>query len=339
MSSSIHPTDNALSQAERSRLVRSNRKLQALLGETPQVISAALSTAVRSHSASHSDDRRVPAHIPEDMSSFASDPLSSSYSRRRLPPSTLTLATSASGSECDPARPRLLLHLETHTPIAHKHAALSPFSPGLGSPPLTPMTPLSPTTSINTILPLATSTLARSLSAKDTRRRRVAKLARTLGENIAPELVPAAEPPLLRRAASTVGPSLTRARPAPVSAQSAFEEPHSPVSRVKAATLARSFSTSTRSPRVCVAPHRRGESVAVSPACESPSFISFTPTSIAADLVAAKEARDAEMQAMDQAVNRLHSELLSGKRRKEREWSGEWNTEMRTVGKQLRALK
>ncbi|KAJ7717495.1 hypothetical protein DFH07DRAFT_861341 [Mycena maculata] len=281
MSCSLDPT-NALSEAERSRLVRSNRKLQALLGETPQVIEAALASNPRRQLAPCIESLEAPIHPQREA---RAPPTSSTHShRRKLPPSTLTLAAS------DSSRPCLLLHLEL---------------------PSAPTTPLSPTSSITLNMYDSTppgslrepSMLSRSLSSKDIRRRHAAKLARALGENIAPELVaePATPPPPppLRRVASTIGrPSRKTALPFRESDDIVFA-PSAP-SPAKSTSLARSFSTATRTPRTW-----------------------FVPLS----MVDAQEPQTRE------------NELVSGKRRKEKDWSGEWNTEIKVVAKQLRSLK
>ncbi|KAJ7680077.1 hypothetical protein B0H17DRAFT_1077314 [Mycena rosella] len=209
----------------------------------------------------------------------------------------------------------------------HKHA----FS--VSSPPLTP---LSPTMSITINTPLSTppssSGLGRSFtSAKDMRRRHMAKLTRTLGENIAPELV----------VADPVAPRLTRAKsiaalhdaPAPPPSMRPLKSPtlgrSASMRHLDSATLGRSFSTVSHNSRIMLVPtsHRRGESIA------------FTSANIAADLLAAKEARDADAARLDLAVRQLSDELRAGRGRKEKEWSGEWNREMQAVAKQLRSLK
>jgi hypothetical protein len=183
---------------------------------------------------------------------------------------------------------------------------------------------------------------------KDTRRRHAAKLARTLGENIAPELVVEAPArPSLHRAPSSVG----RAHPAPErpSLRSFFSSapapapapndslvavtPPLPTAPIpsgprsgKATTLARSFSTATRAPRSTVdraKKHRRGGSLA---------FFSER----AADRLAEKEAREVEGV---QILTAVRLDLQTGKRRKEKEWSDEWNREMDAVKMRLRSLK
>ncbi|KAF7335375.1 hypothetical protein MVEN_02190000 [Mycena venus] len=343
---SLPQTHNALSQAERSRLVRSNRKLQALLGATPQVIEAAVSQSV---------NRGVPTHThaPNELSSIPPPPFSFSGRRNLLPPS---LASNT-------IRPQLFLHLEP--PAGQKNTVSSLPSP------MTPCTPLSPTT--NTAPSTLLLTLTRSLSTKDTRRRHVAKLTRTLGENIAPDLITQPVPPVhptLHRSATTFGQAqgaaerpnvraVFTAAPAPASAPTLAPAPvtaHlsaavdadivtpvatpmalsplpwvSPLSprQGKPTQLARSFSTATREPRPTRSPgsrmqHRRGGSLA----------------SIPSDLLPSKEARELARELEGaQIVTAWRHELQTGKRRKEKEWSGEWNREMDKVAKELRSLK
>ncbi|KAJ7632035.1 hypothetical protein B0H17DRAFT_514360 [Mycena rosella] len=230
MSSFLPQTNNALSHTERSRLVRSNRKLQALLGEAPQVIEAAVATARKHTDAGDMDP--TPIHRLHSRSDDGSSSAPSPSSRRRNSPSTLTL-----------------LSMPTH-----KHA----FS--VSSPPLTP---LSPTMSITINTPLSTppssSGLGRSFtSAKDMRRRHMAKLTRTLGENIAPELV----------VADPVAPRLTRAKsiaalhdaPAPPPSMRPLKSPtlgrSASMRHLDSATLGRSFSTVSHNSRIMLVPPR-----------------------------------------------------------------------------------
>ncbi|KAJ7623856.1 hypothetical protein DFH06DRAFT_1446427 [Mycena polygramma] len=341
--SSLPQTHNALSRAERSRLVRSNRKLQALLGETPQVIEAAVSQSRLgpAHAPASTESERDSSPVPPSPSPIAhpsslTAPQSSFTARRHMAP------TDAS----DPGRPRLFLHLEPPSAAAltHKHTLSSSLS--LPSP-STPCTPLSPTT--NT----ASSTPSRELgpSTKDLRRRHAAKLARTLGENIAPELVsePALRPSLLCAASTAPGlarPSLFRAASTGRSVRAERERPTvlslfsptptegadaatvslpalgrtSPRRAGKGTTIKRSFSTATRTPLAHSRKmHRRGGS-----------------ESLASEALE-KDAH--EMAAGVQILTAVRLDLQSGKRRKEKEWSGEWNREMEAVARRLRSLK
>ncbi|KAJ7452948.1 hypothetical protein FB451DRAFT_1521174 [Mycena latifolia] len=307
-------THNALSAAERARLVRSTRKLQALLGETPQVIAAAVSTT------------RTPA--PDAESPIHGLYASQSLSRRRpAPPTALTLAPGGP----DSTRPRLHLHLEApRTPTSARHS-LSSLS--------LPATPLSPTASITLNSPGPAAPARSPSTSKDARRRRLAKVARTLGENVAPELVGAPTPDCALAPAIERTGSLRTAKSA-----AALREPASPppsASRpLKAPSLGRSFSTSTRRPALAVAavPHRRAESVVVAFPGERgaafPSDHRDAHTGVKAHTHTGVKAAD-----LAHALARLDAELRAGKRRKEKEWSGEWNMEMKAVAKQLRGLR
>ncbi|KAJ6611118.1 hypothetical protein B0H10DRAFT_2057600 [Mycena sp. CBHHK59/15] len=317
---SLPHTSNTLPRAERIRLVRSTRKLQALLGETPQVVEAATSLTQR-------------PLIRSNSTSASGSSFSARRSHRNLPPSTLTLI------EPDSCRPHLLLHFKSaSSPNAHKHTH---------SLPSTPVSPLSPTYSI-TLNNVSLSTpraisIGRSTTLKDIRRRRMAKLARTLGENVPLELITESSLPPERnlyRTASIVGFSRSSTDPVLLTAKSShtvrtnviFASPPSALNgegypmSPKSPTLGRSYSTSSaspRSPRIGVIRYPRGESVAFA----------------SADFLAAKEARDTAATRLENAVEKLNLELKSGRRRKEKDWSGEWNTEMDAVAKQLRALK
>ncbi|KAJ7620380.1 hypothetical protein FB45DRAFT_1033056 [Roridomyces roridus] len=297
MPSAASESPNGLSPAERSRLVRSTRKLQALLGETPQVIESAVFGAM---------------HPPwEAEPSFKSPHPSTTRARTitRAIPSSLVLADSTT----DP-RPRLELHK---------------FTLSLPSP---PPTPLSPTSSIALNTPPAS--LSRSLSSKDMRRHHAAKLARTLGENVAPALVaedPASVPGLdISTAAVSVirRPSSTgRRRPScrrPPGLSSCMSS--SAVPTGAAAALVRqddgeSHAVPIHVPLKVTPPSPPVRSVVLPlPVTESPFPTAF-------HVVEEKGGADEK------------EPHIKSRRRKERDWSGEWNIEMRDVAKQLRALK
>ncbi|KAJ7028268.1 hypothetical protein C8F04DRAFT_1399070 [Mycena alexandri] len=288
------PQTHGLTNAERSRLVRSNRKLQALLGETPHVIAAA--------QASH-------AHIPTEAIAPTT-------------PETSSFSSAVAQTPSNRPRPQLLLHLQLPN---HKHTIPLPS-------PTTPGTPLSPTNSITLNMQTPTPpTLSRAPSTKDLRRRHLAKLTRTLGENIAPELVP--EPDArstLQRAATTVGHGsftssserLDVRTPAVVDDGSVVATPMSPPPSPwrSPSGLGRSFSAAVRTTRTLSRPpHRRRG-----------SLVAFTQNQ-------PREPRDEETR--ERPTSKLLGELKTGKRRKEKEWSGEWNREMQAVAQKLRALK
>ncbi|KAJ7830423.1 hypothetical protein B0H14DRAFT_3143565 [Mycena olivaceomarginata] len=284
--SSLPQTHNALSQAERSRLVRSTRKLQALLGATPQVIEAAVHKGVNRH---------VQVYIQMQSDVVVSSAPSSSFSdRRHRSPQSAT--------------PRLFLSLDP--PAAHQHT-LSLLSPS---------SPLSPTTNTT---PNTPPTLSRSLSAKDTRQRRLAKLTRTLGENIAPEMInpPPTVRPQLLRAATTIG--RTHAQAEHRNVRTVFPAPttHVPATAVPAPVPV---------PADVPAPIL---SLPI-PLAPLPMPLTLpTPDARSRDSALARELEGAQI------FKAVRYELQTGQRRKEKEWSGEWNLEMEKVAKRLRSLK
>ncbi|KAJ3769022.1 hypothetical protein FB446DRAFT_238718 [Lentinula raphanica] len=151
-SCTISSTSNHLTPSQRMRLMRSTRKLGEMLGTTPVF----------------------------DSSSSVLDQRPSAAPSRSSP--TISLHHTSSPRSKSKALPRpLVLSLQS------RPAALSSSRP-----PLSPTTPLSPT-SISTNL-ASTPSLRREESEyqnylQQTRRKRMAKLTRTLGENIPPELV------------------------------------------------------------------------------------------------------------------------------------------------------
>ncbi|KAJ7502648.1 hypothetical protein B0H11DRAFT_2274768 [Mycena galericulata] len=148
------PTSHELPQTHRAHLIRSTRKLGALLGETPLLVDAAPG---RSHtpsssvsSTSSTDSRRsgrVFEPAPRSSSLASVDPNERPASRARAAPG-----------------PRPLLYLQLAGPSRPTSvAAPSPLTSGF-----TPITPTFP--------PID-------------RRKKMAKLVRTLGTNVPPELV------------------------------------------------------------------------------------------------------------------------------------------------------
>ncbi|KAJ7494822.1 hypothetical protein B0H11DRAFT_2276958 [Mycena galericulata] len=361
--SPLPDTHIALSQAEHSRLVRSSRKLQALLGETPQVIENALAGEAtrKEFSAPAPEGNLARRRAAKTLSSRSSSP-SPSHSG-----STLTLAKSAVA-----LRPYLLLHLER--PVAQLHTPKHTYAHSLSPPP----TPLSPTNSIalnsGPSTPPVSHTSHLSLSSKGTapmRRRQAAKLARTLDENIAPTLdepayplpaVPVSVPPArgLRRAASTLG----RSKPPPASvfafnsdimakrtplqrpAKPALSAPvvseasvpnSTPETQVPAPAPAplvpRSLSTLVRS--LSTAAHGRGRHPLIKTPRSHRRAQSVASPSTSQNASESHDSHSELISTADTDAERQHWQ----RRRKEKGWSGEWNQEVGAVAKQLRRLK
>ncbi|KAI0737472.1 hypothetical protein C8Q80DRAFT_1213240, partial [Daedaleopsis nitida] len=207
------PTLNTLDSHQRSRLIRSTRKLGAVLGSTPQLIEInsplspprSSSVGPRPTTAPARDRKRrqgsifesaaVPSTFPHDYASTSASSSSSSLPRGSLDSnvsdmSTQSLPTPKSfarhvreKSRSKGKRTPLVLRLNV-VPLSPTDPRVQPDSPDmlktatLAAPassalPITPTTPLTPAT------PTAT----------ETRRKRLAKLKRTLGEDVPPELI------------------------------------------------------------------------------------------------------------------------------------------------------
>jgi hypothetical protein len=157
----VPPTTNAFGQTDRQRLVRSMRKITAVLGETPVV--AAGTPELLAPSTAHK--RGFFYHASASLSTLAL-PFQKSESEQTAP--------------VQEARPALFLRLpDTFEGLP------SPMSPGFSPTLMSPTTP-----------PLE--------QESSTRRVRMAKVARTLGENVPPALILSSPAVKRRRRASTL---------------------------------------------------------------------------------------------------------------------------------------
>ncbi|KAJ6609584.1 hypothetical protein B0H10DRAFT_2063619 [Mycena sp. CBHHK59/15] len=166
METTMPPTTHVIPDTDRQRLVRSIRKIGSVLGETPLLEANSAPAHQHSSSSTNTGSRRL-------------GPFFQSLSSLSLSPSDASSSKSDSGhSELSLTRPSLCLRVpDVFEPLP---PPLSPtFSPSLASP-LTPPD-----------------------NDDSTRRRTMAKLTRTLGENVPPELVFSA-PVKRRRRASTL---------------------------------------------------------------------------------------------------------------------------------------
>jgi hypothetical protein len=190
------PTTNNLDAAQRARVMRSSRKLGAVLGTTPILLEcrgkALMPTVlhpvtkrddhISSHTKRHHRYREVASSISE------TSPLTKSLSRTSVSSEESFLDPNSSTEDLPipkvvlPARtrsqrdaqPPLLLRLNT--------VPLSPSDSRVQS--SVPMSPLS----ANTDIPPTPATPI-ELSRAETRRRKMARVVRLLGENVPPELV------------------------------------------------------------------------------------------------------------------------------------------------------
>ncbi|KAJ6580355.1 hypothetical protein DFH09DRAFT_1275597 [Mycena vulgaris] len=172
MTTVMPPTTYALPSTHRAHLIRSTRKLGALLGETPLLLdqdSASSisrghtpSNSISSISSTNSDSKRAGRIFP-----VASPPPPRTSSLAAADAPTPSRAGSNTPEPSAPARPHLYLRLATPGARPASLALASPLlSPGFTGSPLSPAFPPSVD-----------------------RRRKMAKLVRTLGQNVPPELV------------------------------------------------------------------------------------------------------------------------------------------------------
>ncbi|KAJ7169331.1 hypothetical protein C8R43DRAFT_1121208 [Mycena crocata] len=181
-------TTHALPHAQRIRLMRSTRKLGSLLGETPLLVESAPS-ATDPFTPSHS--RSASVRSTDSKRSGRILPRSSSLALSAAPPAAISQATEHSNGHAPSSlappvsRPMLFLRL---APGAGGGVS-GESSPAERSP---LPSPLSPTFALNS---------PGTPPVDASRRRKMAKLVRTLGENVPPELV---FPDKARRRASTL---------------------------------------------------------------------------------------------------------------------------------------
>lgn len=229
------PTHNALEAHHRIRLVRSARKLGAVLGSTPQV-------------ADHEPPTAGPAPLLPIGCTPSSRP-STPFSLRGSPPSSrpstpgsiysssstnssmasLTLSTPRTSAEslrlAEPkgfSTPRGRRSKELPRPLVLRLNAvpMPPTDRRAANAAPTPALPRTPSTPRSSSAPPATPTTPMPPSAAELRRKRMAKLARTLGENVPVDLVfppspaPAPEPAtaVARTPPSLLSPAAERTR-------------------------------------------------------------------------------------------------------------------------------
>ncbi|KAF7342466.1 hypothetical protein MVEN_01836100 [Mycena venus] len=183
------PTTHALPEAQRRRLMRSTRKLGALLGETPLVVES-VSTAPMSWTRRHSHSVSAVAHESKRSGrvyTAESDSLSRTSSLRLAKAPVVAEATSHTDSSLAPPVARPMLYLSLPSSGASSPAERTPLPSPLSPSFISLISPTTPTPTADT-----------------TRRRKMAKLVRTLGENVPPELVFPASQPTARRRASTL---------------------------------------------------------------------------------------------------------------------------------------
>ncbi|KAJ7501731.1 hypothetical protein B0H11DRAFT_1990831 [Mycena galericulata] len=288
------PTTHTITHAQRLRLMRSTRKLGSLLGETPLVVesqssSAAPSVFTPSHSRSSSTMSTESKRSGRYFMHPDTTPRSSSLGLSAAPPAAQTTSHAASSSMGSHVpRPMLFLRL----PVPGADSALTAPAERTPLP-----SPLSPTFSLVLNTPPTPP-------ADASRRRKMAKLVRTLGENVPPELVfPASSSRKSRRRASTLS-----------VAESVHEQ------RQRGGDLVYTVEEPFSFPSTVPVPEGRASS-------DSHNHASTT--------VVAEYSSSSEY-----LLPPLHVEG-GGMHRKEKGWSGEWNGvgNMEDVVRSLRGLK
>ncbi|KAN0101014.1 hypothetical protein V8E55_000998 [Tylopilus felleus] len=197
----LPPTTNVLDSQQRLRLMRSTRKLGAVLGTTPYLLendtSFALLPLGKATSKALKRQGSIFTHSHSSSLSLASSSTSLSSSHHPSPSASSialpqSVAPGVQGPEIFPLNPPGLSTTRRHrlgdkAPQLYLRLNTVPVSATddrLGA--LLPPTPCSPTSPI----PLSPP----AHDAAEIRRRRMAKLARHLGENVPAELVLASEP-------------------------------------------------------------------------------------------------------------------------------------------------
>ncbi|KAG6828381.1 hypothetical protein H0H92_008181 [Tricholoma furcatifolium] len=285
------PTINTLDHQQRMRLVLSNRKLEAVLGAAPFYIEP--TSSVETHLMTPKAIRREGKlfnHSP--TSSFASASSTSLSSVENFVtvdtiPRPVTPVKASSKQEL--SRP-LLLRLRS-VPVAPPNYRAALLSPRLPS--IAPVSPISPTFTIDFEKLQATSL--------ESRRKKMAKLTRTLGENIPPELVfPTNKPPKSRCLDSSPIPFSFAAGPSTVSSD-ILEKPLPTISRPKPMSRAQSKHSQPPPPASAPAPvfHITAPPPPPPPSSKNPTTIAerrrkprprSLSLSAATDLLAAKAA-------------------------------------------------
>jgi len=196
------PTFNKLDAAQRARAMRSSRKLGAVLGTTPFLLESCGSTVpVTLHHASKRDpeshprtvlshlkhhhrrcsvfeaarvsSESLPTLLPSHSYSSSKESLLSTSDSTSTEESAAPLMLAVRSNQPGSSKPRPFILLSSTHPSSSDHrvaaAVLSPRAASFEVPP----TPTTPT----------------ELSRMEVRRRKMARVVRTLGENVPPELV------------------------------------------------------------------------------------------------------------------------------------------------------
>jgi hypothetical protein len=359
------PTNNTLDPEQRSRLLRSTRKLGEVLGTTPLLLepgAEGLTQPIQSvhasrregrvfHSLSPSMDSSELEHVlvkssaktaPEQYQSItppsSQSPLPIPVREQRncgpssgkegvLPPIAILFDIPGSTK----TRSRSVLSRSREQPLLLRLRSL-PTQKTIDSrinvtTTVDPPIPLSPTvSSVN--VDIATSTPILSDREK---RKKMAKLTRTLGENIPPELVFGSSS--LRRTST----SISRSRVDPLVS---FQKPTKFISTTGVPPFSKpSLRTE---PQKVIREHRLRSLSLGTASVIAAANIALTRSSTSPDMKPTEipKPKERPFVAVQEAYIDLLPQSTEWGRRKEREWSGEWNIkDMDDVARKLRGLK
>ncbi|KAJ7437417.1 hypothetical protein FB451DRAFT_1416881 [Mycena latifolia] len=291
MIAAVPPTTHSLPKPQRVRLMRSTRKLSALLGTTPLLVEPMpmLTPA------------RAPSPVPEPESPLEPSPERPATITSTAPPRRSSLAATPASTQ----RPTLLLRINTAPPRPRGRVR----SQAWGRPTSCPAVPQSPSSESE---PMADGVppLDAALTA---RRKKMARLARTLGESVPVELVFPAGAPIL---------------PPIASPDAAGDE-----------TLDDSASTAS-SERLSSASERKSYRSTASEGLPSASAeCPWFPYAIRRASSQAYRPLDQKRLGTDASGRRHRDGHRNVLKRSEAGWSGEWNQDEKFVLKSLRELK
>ncbi|RDX49520.1 hypothetical protein OH76DRAFT_536697 [Lentinus brumalis] len=205
----LPPTFNTLDTRQRARLIRSTRKLGAVLGTTPQLVEceSPLSPEKTPTFSPGRDRKRRQGSVfefPPPTAPFTYNYDSASSSSLALPRSSLDSDVSTHSLPTLPMPRSFARHVREKSKSKGKQTALpTPLVLRLNAVPLPPSDPRVQPATPDTAATLKTATLTPSSlpltpttpgtpatpTVTETRRKRLAKLKRTLGENVPPELI------------------------------------------------------------------------------------------------------------------------------------------------------
>ncbi|KIM47205.1 hypothetical protein M413DRAFT_440704 [Hebeloma cylindrosporum] len=365
------PTNNTLDPEQRSRLLRSTRKLGDLLGTTPFLLEPEAEDSIPRVHASRREVRVF--HSPSSSMSYtdASEPEyvlvnsgagTAPYQYQSVaPPASRTPSPmpvnkkrkgGATGAEgvlppiaivfdipgSTKARSRSMLSKSREQPLLLRLRPL-PTQKDIDSrinatTTVDPSIPLSP---IASSMNVDNATSDTTLSDRE-KRRKMAKLTRTLGENIPPELVFRSSPS--RRTSI----SISRSRVDPLAS---FQKPTKFVSSASVPPLAvaavpKPSTQAVPQPQQLKRKHRpRSLSLGTASAITAANIaLSRGTTSLDVKPTVVPKPKEAPFVAVKEEPTHLMPQSTEWGRRKEREWSGEWNIkDMDDVAKKLRELR